>query len=213
MIVRNHPRVRLTGIDISPEMIHAAREFASLYRLPLLFDVGEAEQLDFRKFSFDRVISTFGIVFSEDPMAVAAELGRVCKPGGRIVLTAWRPTAALSGLELAFRGGRELEDPLRETRFLWAQPQFVRELLGRNFQLRFQRGQSTVFGTDPQALWKLWARTMLRWPLSQASPAEQRTIRRLTEKFFGGYRVRGGVLFPRDYLLITGIRRGPPSDA
>jgi len=40
------------------------------------------------------IISTFGLVYSPDPLAVASELGRVTKAGGRLAITAWRPTPA-----------------------------------------------------------------------------------------------------------------------
>ena len=43
--------------------------------------------------SFDVVLSTFGAMFAPQPERVAAELGRVCRPGGRIGLANWTPNS------------------------------------------------------------------------------------------------------------------------
>ncbi len=45
-----------------------------------------AEQLPFQSASFDTVVSTFSLCTFPDPVAALHELGRVCKPGGRILL-------------------------------------------------------------------------------------------------------------------------------
>jgi SAM-dependent methyltransferase len=45
--------------------------------------------LPFADGSFDRVVSTFGAMFAPDHKRAAAELVRVCRPGGRIAMTTW----------------------------------------------------------------------------------------------------------------------------
>lgn len=42
------------------------------------------------------VLSVFGVIFAPDPFAAAAEMARVTAPAGRIVLSAWLPTGAIS---------------------------------------------------------------------------------------------------------------------
>ena len=49
------------------------------------------EALPFESASFDNVLSTFGIMFAPDQASVAAELLRVCRPGGRIGMANWTP--------------------------------------------------------------------------------------------------------------------------
>jgi SAM-dependent methyltransferase len=51
----------------------------------------DAEALPFEADSFDAVLSTFGVMFTPDHEQSASELLRVCRPGGRIGLTAWTP--------------------------------------------------------------------------------------------------------------------------
>jgi SAM-dependent methyltransferase len=51
----------------------------------------DAEALPFDDGSFDAVLSTFGVMFTPNPMQAGAELVRVCRPGGRIGLANWTP--------------------------------------------------------------------------------------------------------------------------
>jgi SAM-dependent methyltransferase len=51
----------------------------------------DAEDLPFADATFDVVLSTFGVMFAADQERAAAELQRVCRPGGRIGLANWTP--------------------------------------------------------------------------------------------------------------------------
>src|SRR5262249_58832877 len=55
------------------------------------FVEGDAEDLCFPDSSFDAVISIYGVMFAPDHRRAAAELARVCRPGGRIALASWTP--------------------------------------------------------------------------------------------------------------------------
>ena len=56
------------------------------------FQVGDAEALAFADDSFDAVLSAIGVMFTADHDRAAAELVRVCRPGGRLGLASWTPT-------------------------------------------------------------------------------------------------------------------------
>jgi ubiquinone/menaquinone biosynthesis C-methylase UbiE len=77
------------GVDITPELLAQARRRAG--RAGVRVDWVEADALDlpFGDGSFDRVISTFGAMFATDHERAAAELLRVCAPGGRVLMTTW----------------------------------------------------------------------------------------------------------------------------
>ena len=79
------------GIDYVPALIERARERASAERLPASFEVGDAEALPLENASFDVVLSVFGVMFAPDQERAAAELVRVCRPGGTIGLANWTP--------------------------------------------------------------------------------------------------------------------------
>jgi arsenite methyltransferase len=79
------PQGRVTGIDMTPEMLAKARLAASeLDATNVEFVEGEAERLPFPDASFDVVISNGVIDLIPDKDAVFAELYRVLAPGGRL---------------------------------------------------------------------------------------------------------------------------------
>lgn len=55
------------------------------------FEEADAEDLPFEDGSFDVVLSLIGAMFAPQPDKVAAEMARVCRPGGRIVMGNWTP--------------------------------------------------------------------------------------------------------------------------
>ena len=78
---------RVTGIDMTPEMLAKARASAAEMGADSVeFVEGEAERLPFADGSFDVVISNGVIDLVPDKDAVFGELFRVLKPGGRIQL-------------------------------------------------------------------------------------------------------------------------------
>lgn len=79
------------GIDYVEALIERARERAAAERLAARFEVGDCEELAFPDSSFDVVLSVFGSMFAPRQEQAAAELLRVCRPGGKIGLTNWTP--------------------------------------------------------------------------------------------------------------------------
>lgn len=66
--------------------------------LAVQFQVADAENLPFKDDSFDAVVSTFGVMFAPDQASAAAELQRVCKPGGKIGMANWTPESFIGRL-------------------------------------------------------------------------------------------------------------------
>src|SRR6266508_1446616 len=83
--------IYVTGIDIATNWIAQARARAAAEDLTIQFDEGDAEQLPYPDASFDVVVSLVGAMFAPRPEHVAAELVRVCRPGGRIIMVTWTP--------------------------------------------------------------------------------------------------------------------------
>lgn len=81
----------VTGVDIAPNLVEQARENAEREGLKIQFDEGDAEALSFADASFDTVGTMFGAMFAPRPELVAAELKRVCRPGGIIAMANWTP--------------------------------------------------------------------------------------------------------------------------
>ena len=83
---------KVTGVDIATNLIEQARARARAENLDTRFDEGDAEMLPYEDGSFDLVISLIGAMFAPRPDLVAAQLKRVCRPGGKIIMGNWTPT-------------------------------------------------------------------------------------------------------------------------
>ena len=81
----------MTGVDIATNLVEHARAEAEREGVEVTFDEGDAEDLPYGDGSFDVVVSLIGAMFAPRPERVAAELLRVCRPGGRILMANWTP--------------------------------------------------------------------------------------------------------------------------
>lgn len=136
---------RVTGIDRATELLDVARERAADYMLEPDWVEGGPERLPFGDDSFDRVLSVFGHMFAPDREAVAAELLRVCRPGGALGLCAWTP----DGL-----GGRMLSAIAEHTgndasALAWGDEERLRELVGGAIEV--DRAGVTFTAESPEA--------------------------------------------------------------
>src|SRR3954470_22051247 len=77
------------GVDFVPALLERGRERAAAERLEVEFVEGDAADLPLGDGEFDVVTSVFGAMFAPDQERAAAELLRVCKPGGRIGMANW----------------------------------------------------------------------------------------------------------------------------
>ena len=78
---------RLTGIDLSQEMLDKAVERVQTLTMPdVTLKVMDATSMDFGESEFDRALATYTISAVPDPVAVLREMRRVVKPGGIIVI-------------------------------------------------------------------------------------------------------------------------------
>ncbi len=81
----------VTSTDYVGHLLDKGRARAEAEELTVNFEVADAEALPFADDSFDYVLSTFGVMFSPNHEQAAAEMLRVCRPGGRVGLANWTP--------------------------------------------------------------------------------------------------------------------------
>jgi SAM-dependent methyltransferase len=81
----------VTGVDIAPNLLEQAQKRAAAEGLSIRFDEGDAEDLPYADREFDIVVTMFGAMFAPRPDRTAAELIRVCRPGGLIAMANWTP--------------------------------------------------------------------------------------------------------------------------
>ena len=81
------PTCRLTGIDLSQEMLDKAVERVQTLAMPnVTLKSMDATSMDFGDGEFDSALATYTISAVPDPVAVLREMRRVVKPGGHLVL-------------------------------------------------------------------------------------------------------------------------------
>jgi len=82
---------QVIGCDISTNWLEKARDRAAAEGLEITFEEADAESLPYKDAQFDAVVSLLGAMFAPRPDRVAAELTRVCRPGGMIAMANWTP--------------------------------------------------------------------------------------------------------------------------
>ncbi len=104
------------------------------------FEQADAEKLQFPDASFDVVLSTFGVMFTPDQEKAAAELARVCKPGGRIGLANWTPASFIGQL---FKPMGAYLPPAAGVKSptLWGTEERLRELFATGHRVEASRKQ------------------------------------------------------------------------
>lgn len=80
------PAIRLTGVDTSPAMLAGARNRAAELGLQADLRQADAQELPFPDGSFDTVLCTLALCCIPDDRAAIAEMHRVLRPGGRLIL-------------------------------------------------------------------------------------------------------------------------------
>jgi SAM-dependent methyltransferase len=119
----------VTSTDYVAALLERGRARAEAEGLPAKFEQADAENLQYADASFDVVMSTFGVMFTPDQEKAAAEMARVCKPGGKIGLANWTPSSFIG--ELFKLMGRYLPPPSGlKSPSLWGTEERLHELFG-----------------------------------------------------------------------------------
>ncbi|MDO9313977.1 MAG: class I SAM-dependent methyltransferase [Burkholderiaceae bacterium] len=122
---------RVTSTDYVASLLEHGAERARADGLQVSFQVADAEALPFGDGQFDCVLSTFGVMFSPDQGRAAAEMVRVCKPGGRIGLANWTPDSLVGRMFKVL--GRQLPPPAGvQPPSLWGVETHLQSLFGDN---------------------------------------------------------------------------------
>jgi ubiquinone/menaquinone biosynthesis C-methylase UbiE len=100
---------KVTSTDYVAALLERGEDRARAEHLAVTFQVADAEALPFEDGRFDAVLSTFGVMFTPDQPKAAAELARVCRPGGRIGLANWTPEGFIGQMFKTL--GRHLPPP------------------------------------------------------------------------------------------------------
>jgi SAM-dependent methyltransferase len=119
----------VVGIDYVPGLLERASARARAEGLVIELVEADAEALPFEGASFDAVLSVVGVMFAPNQEQAAAELVRVCRPGGTIALASWTPGGFIGELLLLVSRYASPPPGVRAP-VEWGDPIRVSELLG-----------------------------------------------------------------------------------
>jgi SAM-dependent methyltransferase len=200
----------VTGCDLSPTLVDTAKRQAAERSLEIPFEVGDVEELPYDDASFDVVSSSVGAIFAPDHGRTAEELGRVCKPGGRLLLTAWTAEGRIGDF---FRLIASYSPPPFEGAGVptaWGDRPYCESLLGPHFDLEIESLNTPWSGASGEEMWDEFSTSFgpIVVLLRMLEPERASAFRDdLIALFDGNASDGGGVVLDRPYLLVKGTRR------
>lgn len=186
----------VVGLDVAADQLAKARPAIDEAGVDVELVEADCQEMPFPDARFDVVASVFGFIFAPDHTRSGAEAGRVCRPGGRLALTAWTYD------EFSFVGDRLGRPyPPGEDAREWSKEAHARERLP-DFDLRFEGGEWVVEEESADALWTLFSESVppIKLWLDQLGAEEREEAKRAYCAVFPD-----GVL-RREYVLILGTR-------
>ena len=120
----------MTASDLTPELFEAGRAGGQPRVSSCDWVEADAENLPFDDESFDVVMSAIGAMFAPHHQAVADELVRVCRPGGRIAMLNWTPEGMIGALFRTIGPFAPPPPPGAQPPPLWGGEDHLAELFG-----------------------------------------------------------------------------------
>jgi SAM-dependent methyltransferase len=151
---------RVTGLDLTPELLDVARHNAELGDVTIDFHEGDVEALPFESNLFDVVVSQYGHMFAPRPDVAIGEMLRVLRPGGVIAFSTWPPELYVGRMFAVTARYSPAPPPGAAPPPLWGDPAVVRERLGdRVRELTFHRETMRVPTLGPRHARELFEKT------------------------------------------------------
>src|SRR6186997_933374 len=136
---------KVTGLDLTPELLAEARENSRIATVDIDWHEGDVENLPFEPNTFDVVMSQFGHMFAPRPDVAVSQMLRVLKPGGTIAFSTWPPELFV-GRMFALVGRYAPPFPAEvPAPGLWGDPNSIRQRLGAAVRdITFDRARMKV---------------------------------------------------------------------
>jgi SAM-dependent methyltransferase len=200
----------VVGSDLAPVLIETARRQANERECEVTFEEGDAEALPYPDAGFDIVTSSVGAIFAPDHKAVARELARVCRPGGRLGLTAWTTGGVVDEFFRIIGSYAPPPPPGAGIAASWGEPAYVTSLLGESFDLTITTRNTPWRAETGDELWHEMSESFgpIKTLLGALPPERAAGFERELREFFAGEQGDGEVVLDRPFLLVAGVRRG-----
>jgi len=198
----------VTGVDIAQALLDAADALSAHIQPPIAYRQADAEALPFVDHAFDGVISTFGVMFAANQAQAAAELARVCKPGGRLVVAAWVPGGSVAEFFGVIAEHSDAPSPAASP-MNWGDIERAEALLGAAFDLEFETGTNVAHHESVDAIWDWYAEGFgpIRELMDSLDVAGRSALKADVDAYHAHYVGPMGLRVTREYLLIRGTRR------
>jgi SAM-dependent methyltransferase len=199
----------VTGLDLAPALVETARELAATGGLEIEFHVGDVEALPYEDGSFDVVSSSVGVMFAPNHEAVAAELARVTRPGGRVGLASWTADGFIGEMFRVISPFAPPPPPGVGNPFAWGDPARVQELLGAAFDLELEELDSLCEFESGDEAWNLFVTSYgpTKTVAASLDDVRREEFRRAFVELHERHRDGDGVRLARRYLMAIGTRR------
>jgi SAM-dependent methyltransferase len=202
---------RVTGLDLSPALIDTARRDTEVTGLEIAYDVGDAESLPYADGEFDGVASTYGVMFAPDHEAVARELARVVRPGGRLGLASWCEGSGIGDIFRVMRPFQASPPPVGVGNpFGWGDPEHVRDLLGGAFELELEVIDTVDRPESAEAAWEVFSTSYgpTKTLVETLDDERRDELAQAWIDLYESYRDESGeIAHHREYLRVLGTRR------
>jgi ubiquinone/menaquinone biosynthesis C-methylase UbiE len=205
--------LHVTGVDIATNSLGQARNRATAEGLKVQFDEGDAEQLPYPDMTFDMVVSLIGAMFAPRPDKVAAEMVRVCRSGGRILMVNWTPTGFVSHMFKALT--KHVPPPQGvPSAMLWGDEETARERFKEGIKdLKLTRGMypSWSYPFAPPAVVEFFRQNYgpMQRTFAALEPSKQDLLRHDLEQVFSAHNraTDGTTTLEGEYLEVVAIRK------
>jgi len=200
----------VTSTDYVADLLEKGRLRALAEGMTIRTETADAENLPYGDGAFDAVISTFGVMFTPDQEKAAAELVRVCRPGGRIGLANWTP-AGFIGQVFKVIGSHVPPPAGAPSPALWGTPARLETLFGAAGEVQLAE-RTFAFRYRSPAHWlevfRTWYGPVLK-AFAALPPEGQAALAADLLALVGrtNVAVDGTVVIPGAYLEVVVVRR------
>jgi ubiquinone/menaquinone biosynthesis C-methylase UbiE len=201
----------VTSTDYVPSLLEDGRRRAEAEHFAMTFQEADAEALPFADESFDVVLSSFGVMFTANHARAAAEMLRVCRPGGHIGLANWTPRGFIGRL-FAVVGRHVPPPPVLTPPSRWGLEDYLEQLFGASASAIHTTHRDFVFRYKSPEHWIDVFRTWYG-PVQKAfgglSAEGQQGLERDLVNLIRDFNTSGDdtVVIPSEYVEVVIVRK------
>ena len=205
---------RVTGVDLTPELLDAGREVAADAGVEVEWVEGDAEALPFPDHSFDVVVSTFGCMFAPRHQLAARELARVLRPGGRLGICSWTPHSSIADMMRTLMSVLPQTPEATQPPPLWGSEEHVRALFEESGieleceaeRLEFRHGSVEHALQNYETVWGPFIKARELLEAESRWPALRNDLAAVLERH--NTATDGTLAYAGEYLTVVGRQRG-----